>query len=219
LIFIRLGTYYRYIVIKTLNLPLAGNEILDIGCYDGFLLSHIKAKEKVGIDINILKRYACIRYIEDNLIDHDFEQKKFDRIFALDVIEHVRDDKIFLKKVIQLLDTEGIAILSTTSKNIKIFPGVFQGWIDYKWEHIYRRGYDEENIKKLLSDFDKSIRLDITYWNCPFFRLLYLPLNLTWRIFPELTKRILDHIVKLDSRFRKGRNGYIYIIIEKLWPF
>lgn len=197
-------------------MPLAGNKILDIGCHDGFLLSHIEAKEKVGIDVKVLKRYSSIQYIEDNFLDHDFEHKKFDRIFALDVIEHVYDDQIFLKKTIKLLDIEGIAILSTTSKNIKIFPEAFQKWIDNKWEHIYRRGYDEKNIRKLLSGFDKSIRLDIIYWNCPFFRFLYLPLNLTWRIFPTLTKRILDHIIKLDSRFQKGRNGYIYITIEHI---
>ena len=117
----RLGTYYRYLVSRKLCLPLSGNKILDIGCYDGFLLSHVNAKEKFGIDIKPLKKCSYIQYIEGDFLNYDFRGKKFDRIFAFDVLEHVKEDKRFLEKIIQLLSLNGITILSTPSKNIKIY--------------------------------------------------------------------------------------------------
>lgn len=40
---------------QNLNSRLEGNSILDIGCYDGFLLSHVNAAEKIGIDLQTFK--------------------------------------------------------------------------------------------------------------------------------------------------------------------
>ena len=211
----RLGTYYRYLVSRKLYLPLSGNEILDVGCYDGFLLSHIDATEKFGIDVNVLKKYPSIQYIEGDFMRYNFKDKKFDRIFAWDVLEHVREDRIFLEKIIQLLSMEGIAILSTPSENIKIFPSFLQGWVDKRWGHIYRRGYTLQRIKELVGDVQDVVVLDLINWNCPLFRFLYLPLSLIWRMYPPLTKKILELIVEIDSRFKEGGNGFLYIVIKR----
>lgn len=212
----RLGTYYRYLVSQTLNLPLSGNKVIDIGCYDGFLLSHIDAVEKFGIDVDILKKYPNIQYIEGDFMEYNFKNKKFDRIFAFDVLEHVREDKIFLEKIIQLLSIEGIAILSTPTENIKIFPSVLQAWVDKRWGHIYRRGYTPQKIKQLVRDIEKNVTQNVIYGNCPLFRFLYLPLSVLWGISPTQTKKVLNYIVKLDSRFQEGTNGYLYVIIKHI---
>jgi SAM-dependent methyltransferase len=211
----RLGTYYRYLVSRKLNLPLSGNEILDIGCYDGFLLSHIDAAEKFGIDVNVLKKYPDIQYIEGDFMKYDFNDKKFDRIFALDVLEHVSEDRIFLEKIIQLLSIEGVAILSTPCENIKIFPSFLQDWVDKRWGHIYRRGYVPQKIKELVEDVQDVIALDLIYWNCPIFRFLYLPLSALWRINTMLSKKVLNFIVGIESIFKEGENGFLYIVITR----
>lgn len=212
----RLGTYYRYLVSQALNLPLSGNKVIDVGCYDGFLLSHIDAVEKFAIDINVLKKYPDIQYIEGDFMEYNFKNKKFDKIFAFDVLEHVREDKIFLEKIIQLLSIEGRAILSTPCENIKIFPSILQAWVDKRWGHIYRRGYTPQKIKQLMRNIEKSVTSNIIYWNCPLFRFLYLSLSVLWRISPTLTKKVLYFIMKIDSRFREGTNGYLYVIIEQI---
>ena len=214
----RLGTYYRYLVSRKLDLPLSGNEILDVGCYDGFLLSHIDAAEKFGIDVDVLKKYPNIQYIEGDFMEYDFKDKKFDRIFAFDVLEHVKEDKKFLEKSIQLLSTEGMAILSTPSENIKIFPSVLQSWIDKKWGHIYRRGYMPQKIKEFVEDIGlgNSITINAIYWNCPLFRFLYFPLWILWRISPMLTKKVFNFIVNIESRFKEGENGFLYIVIKRV---
>jgi SAM-dependent methyltransferase len=211
----RLGTYYRYVVSRKLNLPLSGNKILDIGCYDGFLLSHIDAAEKFGIDVEVLKKYPDIQYIEGDFMRYDFKDKEFDRIFAFDVLEHVREDRIFLEKIIQLLSTEGMAILSTPCENIKIFPSILQAWVDKRWGHIYRRGYTSQGIKELVEDVQDEVTLNIIYWNCPLFRFLYLPLSVLWRISPMLTKKILGFVVNIESISKEEEHGFLYIMITR----
>jgi SAM-dependent methyltransferase len=205
------------LVTRKLNLPLSGNKILDIGCYDGFLLSHIDAAEKFGIDVDILKKYPDIQYIGEDFLQYNFKDEKFDRIFAFDVLEHVKEDKIFLEKIIQLLSTEGMAILSTPCENIKIFPPFLQSWVDKRWGHIYRRGYVPQRIKEFVEDIGlgNSITINAIYWNCPIFRFLYLPLSMLWRISPMLTKKVLNFIVGIESRSKEGENGFLYSIITK----
>jgi len=212
----RLGTYYRYLVSRKLELPLSGDKVLDIGCYDGFLLSHIDATKKFGIDIKPLRKYSNIQYIEGNFLKYGFKDENFDRIFAFDVLEHIKEDKEFLKKIVKLLSPNGIAILSTPSKDIKIFPPFLQSWVDKRWGHTYRRGYALREIRQLLIGMknENNFKLDIIYWNCPFFRFFYLLLSLFWRVSSSLTKKILNFIVKLDSRFQKGNKGFLYIIIK-----
>ncbi len=207
----RLGTYYRYLVIRELNLPLSGDKVLDIGCYDGFLLSHINGKLKFGIDIDPVNRFPDIQYIEGDFLKYDFGNQRFDRIFALDVLEHVKQDKEFLRKILHLLSPRGIAILSTPSKAIRVFSPFSQAWVDRRWGHAYRRGYTSQEIELLVGT--KNMR--IMYWNCPLFRFLYLPLSLSWRISRSLAKAALSLIVKLDSRFRNGERGFLYLIASK----
>ena len=48
----RFGTYYRYLVVKTLKIPSSGKKILDIGGYDGFFLSKLNSESKTLIDIS-----------------------------------------------------------------------------------------------------------------------------------------------------------------------
>jgi len=215
LVIIRLGTYYRYLVINKLNLHLSGNNVLDIGCFDGYLLSHINAGRKIGIDIDILKKYPDIQYIKEDFIIYNFEYDKFDKIFAFDVLEHVKDDKIFIEKIIELLSIEGTAILSTPCENIKIFPSALQGWVDKRWGHIYRRGYTPQKMKDLLVGAQNNVTIDVIYWNCPLFRLLYLFLSMMWRISPLLTKNVLSYLVEIESKHKDGENGFLYILIKR----
>ena len=210
----RLGTYYRYLVTQKLKLPLSGETVLDVGCHDGFLLSTIDANKKVGIDLNCVEKYSNIHYIKSDFLTHNFNDK-FDRVFALDVIEHVRDDEKFILKIEEILDVKGIAILSTPNKNIKIFPSFLQSWVDEKWQHQYRRGYTPKEIEEILiTNKNSELEMNIIEWNCPFFRFFYLPVNFLWRIVPQFVSGLLKFIINIDFRFKNGHNGFLYILIE-----
>jgi SAM-dependent methyltransferase len=205
----RIGTYYRYLVTRRLDLPLSGNRLLDIGCYDGFLLSHVDAKVKVGIDIEPVPTLPNIQYVQGDFLEHDFGQQRFDRVFALDVLEHVKDDTAFVEKVVYLLSVDGIAILSTPSKAISVFPPFAQAWVDRKWDHSHRRGYTRQQLGRLANGH--NVRL--LPWNCPLFRLFYLPLSVLWRICPSLGKLVLRAITVIDAHLSNGEKGFYYAIL------
>lgn len=94
--------------------------ILDIACNDGYLAKiYSKYGSVSGIDLN---EEAVKKAKDDGInavvgdvfeIDIVFSGKKFDVIIAGDIIEHVFDTDLFLKKIYDALDTNGTVLLST----------------------------------------------------------------------------------------------------------
>lgn len=208
-----MGTYYRQLLLKKLNFYIYGDNALEIGCHDGFLLHNINSKKKTGIDLAPLNKYPEINYIKSDFIVHDFKKGKFDFILSIEVLEHVKDPDGFIKKLDKLLNVKGKAILSVPSKNIKIFPYIFQSYLNKRWGHEYRTGFTYEQLKNLL-DKHISKNYKIIEWNCPFFRTSYLSLKFLWMLFPNLTKKILKVFIDIDSKFKKGKHGYFFILIN-----
>jgi len=100
--------------------------ILDIGCGFGFLLQKlnntINDLSTIGVDINLYAlKYAkkivpkthLIEAVADKL---PFSDKKFDAIFATDLIEHLQNPSAFLKGVQRVLKDNGRLILSTPDR-------------------------------------------------------------------------------------------------------
>ncbi len=58
----RMGTYYRAELIKLLGLARSEGRILDIGSYDGFMLSQLEADQKVSVDIDTIALHPGIDY-------------------------------------------------------------------------------------------------------------------------------------------------------------
>lgn len=134
------------------NLPKAGerveiasrlvpkcNNLLDVGCGDGVMLHFIKDKVKntYGVD-NVkteLKKAKKVGMFVDliNTDTDDFPYKKnfFDAVTCLDVIEHVKDPRILLRKIYSVLRKDGILIISTPNIRFSdhlgklLFSGVF----------------------------------------------------------------------------------------------
>src|SRR3989344_3290819 len=107
-----LGTYYRCSLLKKLGFRLEGKNALEIGCHDGFLLHNISAQKKTGIDLEPMPKYPDIKYIKGDFLEYDFKGKKFDRIIAIEVMEHVPSPDIFLQNINKILSKDGCALLS-----------------------------------------------------------------------------------------------------------
>lgn len=105
---------------------LKGKTVLDVGCGGGywtrFFVEH--GAEVYALDVNPSKVKAAILYLKrKNMADKAcfFASEvtslnlkiNFDLIFAKDVIEHVKDDVLFLRKLSSLLKSKGVIILST----------------------------------------------------------------------------------------------------------
>lgn len=212
----RLGTYYRSLVCKAIDLPLSGGRVLDIGGYDGYQVSRIDANEKTVIDLDVLRLYEGIRYIERDFLRYDTGKERFDRVYAFDVLEHVPDDRAFIGKALESLADDGVAILSTPSAGIKIFPSFLQPWVDKKWQHHIRRGYSGDELASLTGDTGCRTKVDVIEWNCPVFRFLYLPLSLLWRVSPGMCRIALSLTVMADKNFKSGRCGFLFVIVRRI---
>lgn len=150
----------RYInLLKNLNFSLENKTICDIGCAEGFLLEILHSKENIpkkklyGFDIskyaiNTVKKKSFYGWVLDfdKIIN---PQKKFDIVFTLDVVEHMKNPYIFFANIKKLLKTNGYVILTTP--NISSFSHLIQKdhWYGYS-DPTHKFLYEKEGLKFIL---------------------------------------------------------------------
>lgn len=104
------------------QLDLKNNDILDIGCHDGRLLSLIENKNNnfYGLDASDYaveesskKGIKVKKFYFDGKSEIPFSNNFFDLINAGDIIEHIYDTDFFLKEIRRLLKPNGYFLIST----------------------------------------------------------------------------------------------------------
>ena len=116
--------------------------ILDIGCWDGKFLEHLKENYNLyGMEINsdaaIKSSKKGINIIAKNIYDAQSLSFKFDVVTAFDVIEHMENPLIFLEFMSRLVKDNGTIIIS--SGNTETLTWKIQGsryWYCQNPEHI-----------------------------------------------------------------------------------
>jgi len=207
----RLGTLYRNELINSFNINFQNKKVLDIGCFDGYLLSNVSSDSKIriGVDLYPERKFNSISYIKANALFLPFNRNVFDLIFALDVIEHIQNDFTFTNEISKLITKNGCIYMSTPSKDIELYPKFLTKKISLKWGHYYRLGYTREEIIHL---FEKnSLSVEIDDWNAYAYRKFYPPLKLFNEMFPILSKRIIKKIFDYDKEHKQGSNGFLII--------
>lgn len=105
-----------------------GEQILDVGCSQGItsILLGREGKKVIGIDLlkesidyakemltneaEVTKQH--VEFINDNFIEYDFKQQKFDSVIFGEVLEHLTDPKRFVKKAYDILAENGQIIIT-----------------------------------------------------------------------------------------------------------
>ncbi|MBU9721336.1 MULTISPECIES: class I SAM-dependent methyltransferase [Bacillaceae] len=134
--------------------------VLDIACGAGYgskmLLDYSvnKVTEVVGADIDEKAiAYANIHYLNPKMtfttadvMDKNLKSKinTFDSIVSFETIEHVKDDRYFIKQMLSLLNPKGTLILSTPFGEGRDYPS--------KWPYHYFQ-LTQEEFKALFNDF------------------------------------------------------------------
>lgn len=113
--------------------PLAGIEIIDVGCGGGILSEQmaVLGASVTGIDagaknIEIAKIHSAksgldINYL--NILPEELalEGKRFDIVLNMEIIEHVANTEAFVTATTSLLKENGAMVLSTLNRTIKSF--------------------------------------------------------------------------------------------------
>jgi SAM-dependent methyltransferase len=115
----------RKMVTNLLEKEIKNNKIgkmLDVGCGTGALMDDMKdsAQELWGVDISEQAISFCKQRGHTNLIQVDateipFSDNEFDTISAIGIIEHIDDDKGFVKELARVTKVNGTLIIVSSS--------------------------------------------------------------------------------------------------------
>ena len=116
---------------------------IEFGCREGHLLHNIIANKKIGYDLEPLDVYDDVEY---HMSDINNLSKGFaNLIICSEVIEHIEEDGISIKKMYDCLKINGALFLTTINNNIK----EDKSEIDKERGHIRRYGKElKEKIEK-----------------------------------------------------------------------
>lgn len=143
------------------------DNMLDIGCGEGFVLHYLRSKNATGVDISrtALKVAKSLnpnyKFIEASIYDLPFKNDNFDIIIVLEVLEHLEDpqkaiDKIkrFSKRyfVFSVPNEPWFRIMNILrGKNISRYGNDIdhvQNWNSTKFIRLIEKNFDIISIKK-----------------------------------------------------------------------
>jgi len=145
-----------------LNYVGSNKKILDLGCGDGAVCNalHKQGNDVVGVDLEKIVRIARKKYPHLKFVAFDlsqkfpFEDSKFDIIYASEILEHIPDDKLFLKECHRILVQGGVIIITVPNKfyvRDRIYMFFGKDWRDPIRDidtHVHF--YSFKTIKKLI---------------------------------------------------------------------
>ena len=165
-------------------------KILDVGCGGGLIsegMSKLGASV-TGIDfveenINAAKIHARQNNLKIKYMVKDLEKEninyKFDVVIIFEVLEHLNDWKMFLKKIRSILKKNGVLVISTINRNliskfltIDVAENLLK-WVPYKTHNYYKFIKPEELKTFLLSENFRSFTLK---------GMAYNPITKSWKL-------------------------------------
>ena len=171
--------------------PLAGLSILDIGCGAGLLAEPLArlGAEVVGLDpapgnIEVARRHAAetgasVAYRIGTLEELAREGASFDVVLAMEVVEHVRDMRRFVRTACGLVRPGGVFAASTLNRTLKSFALAIVG-AEYilRWLPQGTHRWEQFVTPEELSGAFRSAGLKETTRA----GMIYDPLRAVWRI-------------------------------------
>jgi SAM-dependent methyltransferase len=208
---VRLGTLYRLELLSHLSFgrDQNGSRVLDVGCHDGYVLSHLDLPVKVGIDLEPSRGLAGLNLVCGDGLFLPFQMGSFDQVYAMDVIEHVVDDRSFAAGLLRMLAPGGALLLTTPSRDIRLNPPFLTRWISHQWGHYYRLGYSRQELEQLFQHPDFEVK--ITPWSAPGYRFFYLVMRALYPVWPAAAQKILKWVSNWDADHMVGNRGYFIL--------
>jgi SAM-dependent methyltransferase len=109
------------------------------------------------VDIDVQLLHPAVRYARADGARLPFKDAVFDTVFAIDVIEHVPDERALIIEALRVLRPGGRLIMTTPNSTISVFPKVLQPWIDRQWGHDRVRGFSVGYLRGLVEGLPRAI--------------------------------------------------------------
>lgn len=185
-------------ILKYKKIKIYKNEkILDVGAGQGLFAHQLFDKFGVKIDLNEYKKVLSTKNIYKykykkiylgNFLKVKFE-KKYDKIFLLDVIEHLNDKDLnfFFLKINDILNNDGLVIINVPSLSFL--------YSEYDRAVGHYKRYNVNDFVDLSKKFRFKI-INVSYWG-----LFYIPILLLRKFYSIFlpSKKIVDHGFKIKS--------------------
>lgn len=206
----------RYNFIKHL---VRGKTVLDVGCgrgYGSMLLYQNRAQEVIGIDNNpevvveakkMSQGKGNVDFMCFERLPWQFNNNSFDVVIAMEVIEHVDDDKAFLAEILRILRPQGFLAISTPNKLIASGGSSKPAFEFHKREYVYKEF--DSLLRKYFSEVEITSQ-DFTRYNKKFINRLVdkIPAGVK-EIFPlgilnAVSVMVRPGLKEADFTFSKG---------------
>jgi 2-polyprenyl-3-methyl-5-hydroxy-6-metoxy-1,4-benzoquinol methylase len=154
----------------------SNNDILDIGCGEGFFAERLTraGNRVIGIDIlpEVKQGSSLLKYIQSDLdkglepvIKH-LEGQRFDKVLLQDVLEHLRNPELLLKNCSKVLKSNGQLLVSVPNiANITIRLSLLFGRFQYTERGIldqtHVRFFTRHTAKRLLEESGFEIQRSV----------------------------------------------------------
>jgi GT2 family glycosyltransferase/tetratricopeptide (TPR) repeat protein/2-polyprenyl-3-methyl-5-hydroxy-6-metoxy-1,4-benzoquinol methylase len=143
--------YYRWPRPEVMELiPRQARRVLDVGCAAGTLGQEIKRRQQcevVGIELDAAAAAEACRRL-DHLIEGDVETLdlaslgRFDAIVCADVLEHLRDPGVVLRKLRELMAEGGVLVASIpNARHMEVVQQLIEGNWTYQPEGVLDRDH------------------------------------------------------------------------------
>ena len=154
------------------RIPAGSNRILDIGCGTGAMGRGIRTRwgevQLVGIEKDPARAFEARAYY-DRVIEADaatwkpdFAAESFDAIILADVLEHVENPAMLLKRYVPFLSSHGVMVLSVPNiRYHEVLAGLAQGRFDYQEQGILDRSHLRFFTRKTLVELLESSGLQV----------------------------------------------------------
>jgi SAM-dependent methyltransferase len=149
----------RRLVTDLLTRTQARGRILDLGCGTGGVLAHLgEFGTALGLDPAPEAAHYCRRrdlpMVIGSGMDLPFAPASFDAVLALDVIEHLDDDREAVRRLGSLLEPGGVLVVS-----VPALPAMFS---EFDAVQGHRRRYLPGTLAEAFEG--SGLRLDRTFW-------------------------------------------------------
>jgi SAM-dependent methyltransferase len=132
-------------------------DVLEVGCGEGRGIDLIlpKAKSYTALDkiepiiASLRKKYPLGKFISGNIPPFaDLQDNSFDRVFSFQVIEHIDNDRLFLREIHRVLKPGGEAFLTTPNRPMSLSRN--------PW-HV--REYTAKELTALAKEFFQEVEM------------------------------------------------------------